>query len=297
MIQRKAERLFARQSTKDKLAMLYQTAGLEAESEKIKNCCQKFGTLICSNSHIAQCYPTERCRLPLCPDCAVFRQKRAFKRLFPKIQGFISQNEKDRLVLITLTLKNSSDNLLQIHRFFKKAFRKLRQTVRWKSKIRGGLASFEVTIDAEGNWHYHAHILALRKSFDRYEQSDLTEDWRRATNGRGFITDIRQIRDLKSGFKEVLKYSFKPLDIEKNRFDSEHLRQFYELCKSGRLSDPFGAFYGLKTDENGDSEPVEKLEIGSPCPKCQNPLDFVFYSRSEIEIILLNGSVSRPLVC
>jgi hypothetical protein len=297
--ERKAERLFTRQTTKDKLLKLYQTANLTEESFKLENCCKKFGTLKCSGNHVQSYYPTERCRLPLCPDCAIYRQKRAFQRLFPKFQEFARTNPKDRLVLITLTLENSSDNLLEIHRFIKKSFRKLRQKKNWKTKMRGGIASFELTIDKAGQWHYHCHILAQRKSFDRYEQSDLSDDWNKATCGKGFIADIRQV-DLKDGFREVLKYSFKPLDVEKNRFDSDKLRQFNELSKRARLAESFGEFYGLEVEEDAENEhQPEQLEVGSPCPDCSEPLHFVLLTRNELISVLLGQNLlfQPPMIC
>jgi hypothetical protein len=298
--ERKAERLFTRQTTKDKLLKLYQTANLSEESFKLENCCKKFGTLKCSGNHVQNYYPTERCRLALCPDCAIYRQKRAFQRLFPKFQQFARNNPKDRLVLITLTLKNTSDNLLEIHRFFKKSFRKLRQKKNWKTKMRGGIVSFELTIDKNGLSHYHAHILAQRKSFDRYEQSDLSDDWNKVTDGKGFIVDIRQVSDLKDGFREVLKYSFKPLDLEKNRFDSDKLRQFNELSKRARLAESFGEFYGLEVEEIAENEhQPEQLEAGSPCPTCAEPLHFVLLTRNELTSVLLGQNLlfKPPLIC
>lgn len=289
--EKKANRLFTRQATKEKLIELYQTANLIEESLRMKTCCQKFGVLTCG-SHLIKKYPTERCRLPLCPDCAVYRQKRAYRRLFPKFQDFTRQNEKDRVVMITLTVSNSSDNLLDIHREFKESFRRLRQKVNWKHHIRGGIASFELTVDKSGKWHYHAHLLCLRKSFDRYEQADLSEDWRKATRGAGFIVDIRQVHDLTEGFSEILKYSFKPLDLTKSRFNAERLRQFYELAKRSRLAETFGELYGLETsDEETEIEP--ELEIGSPCPACQKPLEFVFVSRVALEKFYLSSQDTK----
>lgn len=299
--QRKAERLFTRQTTKDKLVKLYQAADLTEESFKLQNCCKKFGVLKCGSNHVANYYPTERCRLPLCPDCAIFRQKRAFQRLFPKFQDFIRRNPTDRLILITLTLKNSSDNLLEIHRFFKKAFRRLRQMSNWKRKMRGGVSSFELTVDENGFWHYHAHILALRKSFERYEQTDLTDDWRRATKEKGFIVDIRQVHDLKNGFRECLKYSFKPLDVEKNRFDANKLRQFNELSKRGRLAESFGEFYGLELDEaaGSDEHLAEVLDVGDPCPICFESLHYSLLTRNELISVFLGQNLlfRPPMLC
>jgi hypothetical protein len=127
----------------------------------------------------------------------------------------------------------------------------------------------------------------------------LSDDWRKATGGRGFIVDIRQVRDLKEGFREVLKYSFKPLDIEKNRFDADKLRQFYELSRRGRLAESFGEFYGFEVAGNDENEPLtEHLEVGSPCPRCREPLEFVFHTRRELESVLLGQNLLfQPMIC
>jgi hypothetical protein len=299
-LKRTAERLKNRSATKEKLFSLYRSSGLVDESDKLSRCCSKFGVLTCGN-HIIRSYPTDRCHLPLCPDCATYRQRRAYKRLFPKFAQFASVNQKDRAVLVTLTIKDSKENLLDIHSFIKKSFRKLRQMKRWQSHIRGGIASFELTISENKEWHYHIHILALRKSFARYEQADLTEDWRRATSGKGFIVDIRAVRELQSGFREVLKYQFKPLDVEKNRFDADKLKQFVDLCRRKRLAESFGSFFGFDFEDEESEFESEILEAGSPCPKCFQPLEFLLMKRADLERFYLSivnrSSGGLPMRC
>jgi hypothetical protein len=231
--------------------------------------------------HLVNVYPTQRCRVPLCPDCAVFRQKRAFKRLFPKIRGFTRTHKTDLPVLITLTVKNSARQLVDIHRDFKSAFKKLRRLKRWKHHIRGGIASFELTVSASGEWHYHAHIFAFRKSRERYEQADLCADWEKSNSGAGSVVDIRAIKSLESGFREVVKYTFKPLDLMKNKFDAAKLLQFYELSKRSRLAESFGDFYGFNVDRDTEQSEPES-EIDSFCPKCGDLLRFEFMTRREL---------------
>lgn len=279
-LETRGNRLFTRQATKETLTKLYRSADLIDESLRLERCCQKYGALTCG-SHIIKNYPTERCLLPLCPDCAVYRQRRAYRRLFPKFQAFAQANKQDRAVMITLTVTNTSDNLLKIHRNFKNSFRRLRQTINWKHHIRGGIASFELTVSKDTKWHYHCHILALRKSYERYEQEILSNDWKKASRGDGFIVDIRQIKDLNAGFAEVLKYSFKPLDLAKNRFSPERLKEFFELTRRSRLAESFGEFHGLNFDET-ETETEPELELGSPCPICQKPLAFIALTRDEL---------------
>jgi hypothetical protein len=269
-----------RDEMRARLVKLYQTLGKNHDAQKLQACCQRFGVLTCGR-HPSNVYPTERCRVPLCPDCAVFRQKRAFKRLFPKIRGFTRTHKTDLPVLITLTVKNSSVNLLDIHRSFKSAFKKLRRLKRWKQHIRGGIASFELTVSASGEWHYHAHIFAFRKSRERYEQADLCADWEKSNSGAGSVVDIRAIRSLESGFREVVKYTFKPLDLMKNKFDAAKLLQFYELSKRSRLAESFGEFYGFDVDRDNERD-KPKTETDSFCPKCGDLLRFEFVTRREL---------------
>jgi hypothetical protein len=269
-----------RDDLRARLVKLYQTLGKNHEAQKLQACCQRFGVLTCGR-HLVNVYPIQRCRVPLCPDCAVFRQKRAFKRLFPKIRGFTRTHKTDLPVLITLTVKNSSANLLDIHRDFKSAFKKLRRLKRWKHHIRGGIASFELTVSASGEWHYHAHIFAFRKSRERYEQADLCADWEKSNSGAGSVVDIRAIRSLESGFREVVKYTFKPLDLMKNKFDAAKLLQFYELSKRSRLAESFGDFYGFNVDRDTEQGEPE-TETDSFCPKCGDLLRFEFMTRREL---------------
>jgi hypothetical protein len=266
---------------RSRLVKLYQTLGLNHEADKLQACCQKFGVMTCGR-HLLNVYPTQRCRVPLCPDCAELRQKRAFKRLFPKIREFTRIHNKDLPVSITLTVKNSSRPLADIHRDFRTAFKKLIRLKRWKHHIRGGIISFELTVSALGEWHYHAHIFAFRKSRERYEQPDLCADWEQSNSGAGNIAWIEAIKNgLESGFREVVKYTFKPVDLMKNQFDAAKLRQFYELSKRSRLASSFGEFYGFNFDR--DTEPDEpQIETDGLCPKCGDLLRFEFMTRREL---------------
>jgi hypothetical protein len=270
-----------RDDLRARLVKLYQTLGKNHEAQKLQTCCQKFGVVTCGR-HLINVYPTTRCRVPLCPDCAVFRQKRAFKRLFPKIREFTRTHKTDLPVLITLTVKNSRRQLIDIHRDFKSAFKKLRRLKRWKHHIRGGIVSFELTVSASGEWHYHAHIFAFRKSCDKYEQADLCDDWEKSNSGAGKIAYIQAVKNgLESGFREVVKYPFKPIDLMKNKFDAAKLLQFYELSKRSRLAESFGEFYGFDVDRDTEQGEPE-TETDSFCPKCGDLLRFEFMTRREL---------------
>ncbi len=183
--------------------------------------------------------------------------------------------------MITLTVKNSARQLIDIHRDFVAAFKKLRRLKRWKHHIRGGIVSFELTLPPSGEWHYHAHIFAFKKSGQRYEQADLCADWEKSNNGAGRVTDIRRI-DLEGGFREVVKYSFKPLDLMKNRFDAPRLRQFYELSKRSRLSQSFGEFYGFDFNDDSDKSDIDESDAPRCCQKCGEPVYMAILTRREL---------------
>jgi hypothetical protein len=197
------------------------------------------------------------------------------------LRQLLAELPHDRLVFITLTVRNNFDSLADNHKRFREAFRRLRRQSRWSHKIRGGIASFEVAGTECSGWHYHAHILAFRRAY--YDQADLTDDWQQATFGEGYIVDIREVNDVNEATQEVLKYVFKPADL--NEWSPAMVREFMQM-KGARFSSVFGNLYGVKVQEETDTDAeadAEKLEDGSPCPQCGDPLFNVTLTAEELD--------------
>ncbi len=282
-------KLSKRLRTKARLAALLDAAGRPALASSVRFCCAFYAALRCGNGHAHRVTPTHRCGYGLCVDCARRRASRAFARLLPIVEGFMRAYQHDRLVLVTLTVRSSFEHLETHHHALKRHFRNFRRTKHWRHRIRGGIAGFEPTYNDAHGWHYHLHALCLRKVY--YSKEELAADWRKATKGEGFIVDIKEVTDVRSGLVETLKYIFKPANLE--AWNVDQVREFNDLTmypdgrkRNIRFSESFGEMYGLKVESDEDDElaPEEAaLDIGSPCPDCGESLDAVYLTREEFE--------------
>ncbi len=270
------QRAANKRRTKVILAELLRRAGYADKAEDVRRCCSKFGVLTCGR-HILRKIPTYRCRFPLCPDCAVERSRRAQARLLPRLLQTLGEYPHDRLVFITLTAPNSFATLAEVHKQFRQWFKNLRRLSRWKHRIRGGVASFEVSGSDASGWHYHAHILAVRRVY--YDQAELVEDWQTATSGAAFIVDIREVEDVEKGVGECLKYAFKPKDLE--QWSPSMVKEFLDM-KGARFSSLFGCLYGMEIEEETDATDAEDIVEGAPCPDCGDPLFSIVLTPEEI---------------
>jgi hypothetical protein len=259
-----------RRTTKARLVELLFAAGSAEAAKKVASCNSKYFGLACSNGHSAQILPTFRCRNRLCPYCASERQRRTFSKLWPILKSYAQSDRGERVVLITLTFRNSFEQLAVQDKHFKAAFRRLRRMKRWRDRISGALCGYEFTVTPTG-WHYHAHILSSRKAW--YDQTELADDWQKAARGRGEIVDIRAVSDLSYGLRDLLQYCFKPLDLE--MWTAADVQQF-EAMRRIKLSECFGELRGLKIEADEiDNYTVNRLFVGYPCPECGERLERV----------------------
>jgi len=265
--------------TKARLVELLFAAGCAEAAKKVASCNSNYFALACSNGHSAQMLPTFRCRNRLCPYCAAEKQRRAFGRLWPVVKFFAGPERNERVVLITLTVRNNFDPLEAQDKHFKSAFRRLRRMKGWKNRISGALCGYEFTLTPTG-WHYHAHILSFRKAW--YDQTELAEDWQRATRGTGEVVDIRSVSSLSGSLRDVLHYCFKPADLEK--WTANEVQQFQSMSRI-KLSECFGEFRGLKVEADEVEYPpvADRLFVGCPCPECGEPLKKVKVSWHDVD--------------
>ncbi len=262
------EREDSKRRTKAHLVELLFAAGYAEAAKKVASCNSNYFALVCRNGHAAQMLPTFRCRNRLCPYCAAERQHRAFAKLWPVLKFFAGTKRSERLVLITLTVRNNFEPLEAQDKHFKAAFRRLRRMKHWKDRISGALCGYEFTPTPTG-WHYHAHILCFRKAW--YDQTELAEDWQRATRANEAVVDIRAVSTISNGFRDVLQYCFKPTDLRK--WTVNEVQQFQSMSRI-KLSESFGELRGLNVSENevDFATTAAQLFIGCPCPECGEPL-------------------------
>lgn len=265
--------------TKMRLVELLFASGLAAEARRVADCNSNYFALTCKNRHRLQILPTFRCRNRLCPYCGAERQRRIFLRFWPFLKSNFKSADPADLVLITLSLKSSFDPLQNQDRRFKAAFRRLRRMKIWKERVSGAICSYEFTLTPSG-WHYHAHIIALRRRW--YDQADLVQDWRRASQTECAIADIRTISDSMEGLQRLLQYCFKPISV--TDWTVVEIEQFQSM-KNIKLSDCFGELRGLKLDQEADDseKPKAPLFVGCPCPECGEPLKKVKLSWRDLD--------------
>jgi hypothetical protein len=268
-------------SVKGHLLACLQEIQADTLVEKVERCCIEFRVLGCENGHLWNAVPMERCGYRLCPDCARWRQGRAFHRVFPALEVLHQRYTTDRWVLITLTAQSSDDPLPVVVKRFKKWFGKLRRTKDWQHAIRGAVAGFECVYHPGQGWHFHAHILASRMAW--WDQADIAASWQRVSGGEGQIVDIRAVKDLQSGVAETLKYVMKPANLWE--WGSVQVAEFNALGRT-KLRECYGELRGLVGEIDGDGEDqlgMEPEEVplveGEPCPDCGLPLTARWVSR------------------
>jgi hypothetical protein len=147
-------------------------------------------------------------------------------------------------------------------------FKTLRKRKFWKKHFKGGLFAVEFTIDADGLYHTHLHILGFRTRF--FDVQILKDLWLEITGDSSILRIDRIEGDLINGLREVLKYAVKPVSI--SDFTPDHLRDFLRM-KNQRLFQTFGEFSKFARDYEPpvDSSLITDIDAsdlneGSPCP-------------------------------
>jgi hypothetical protein len=124
----------------------------------------------------------------------------------------------------------------------------------------------------------------LRGKF--WSQSDISDAWRDVT-GDSFIVDIREIKDIHKGVKEVCKYVVKSSDLMK--MPDERFREVVEMKKRTRMFVSGGCFYNVKLDNADDLDEgaddvfsqFAELQEGDCCPFCKEALFDVVVNRNQ----------------
>jgi hypothetical protein len=281
--QRKGERWTLRTPTKRDIVARLERVGVE-DASRLKQCCSAFRVLTCG-THTLRSYPTFRCKKLFCPDCAAERANRLGNQTEAKIRE-VMKTTKGRLCFLTLTMKNAATldgGLVKL----KKSFAQFKRKKVFKERIKGYFGGFEYTFNPKTNdFHIHLHLIVLRGKF--WNQSDISDTWREVT-GDSFIVDIREIKDIRKGVKEVAKYIVKSTDLMK--MPDEKIREVVEMKKGTRMFVSGGCFYNVKLDDapDGDGDGADDnifsqfadLKEGDACPFCKEELFDVLVNRQQ----------------
>lgn len=206
----------------------------------------------------------------LCMLCAVRRAARQLAAYLKKVSQILSQDSNQKLLLITLTVKNG-DDLLERYKHLTKSLRvltnrrkhnlsgdRLEKTV--FTEIQGAVWTFEATNKGNG-WHPHCHMLAVVDKFLDVKgfQETLSREWKEVSKD-SFIVDVRPIvetneNDRIGAFCEVFKYALKTNDMS-----VENQYQAHKKLRGKRLIASLGTLYNVQVSESLNDEIEDDLE-------------------------------------
>lgn len=172
------------------------------------------------------------CNLRYCSNC----RPRVYSKQVKKIKLIADRMEFERRKFITLTLKSTNNSLsIQLDNLTS-SFRRLRQTKLWKSKVKYGVATIELTFNnKEQQWHPHMHIVC---ESDYLPQKALSKAWYRSSGG-SWIVDVRRICGHKA-INYVTKYVTKLPDISRYSNPEARASEIINACFNRRLIIKFG---------------------------------------------------------
>ncbi len=178
-----------------------------------------------------------QCRDRLCPRCSFYRSKRLAFDIHERIASL------DSLRFITLTLAADQRPLAERLDRLYQAWRDLRRRKDWKSCVRGGVATVEVTLNAQtGNWNCHLHVVADGSFF---AQAVLSKIWLDVT-GDSAVVFIRAVFDRKNTGTYIAKYVAKLSSVV--GWPGCCVREFALALCGRRLVMTFGSTHGSDVD-------------------------------------------------
>lgn len=200
-----------------------------------------------------------RCRDRLCPLCS---DARGFQ-CATKLTSLITRMNAPRFV--TLTIVNAAGRLgPQVDRLFY-CFKQLRKTAWWKSRVKGGTYSLEVTFNqAERTWHPHLHLVT---DGSYLVQAELASLWEKITEGSRVVW-VKKVNDAKQTAKYLAKYVNTPPNV--HEWGHAPLVEYALAMKGRRLIACFGSLHGSNVDPaNEPDAPLESVPICTVADLCE----------------------------
>lgn len=157
--------------------------------------------------------------------------------------------ESERARFLTLTLKSTTESLLDLLAKLSGDFTALRRTKLWRHKVTGGVAFLEVKwIERTQRWHPHLHCLVQGRYIP---QDELSKTWLRITH-TSHVIDIRIASDNAHVTHYITKYASKPLD-HTVVMNPDKLDEAILAMKGKRLCTTFGSWRGYKLTQPPES--------------------------------------------
>ena len=183
------------------------------------------------------------CGHRFCQPCARARARVVRDNLLRWING-------QPVLFITLTLRQSTDSLVEVLDHLKDSFTRLRNQKFWKAAVKAAAAFTEITRGASGDhWHVHLHVLAVSRWVD---QEQLSQQWEQATGG-SFIVHVRRVQDTRKQVQYVASYATKGFSRDVV-LDRDALIECIVSLRGRRLLSTYGGWGRLCMEEDqGDT--------------------------------------------
>ncbi len=223
-------------------------AGLPFHAERVRGCGHWFKQWRCDACGERDWSMKHWCNVKLCPWCSRARVARLYGRYGDALQAIT------RPRMITLTVRNIPEGELRYNlRRFSKCLSRFWEKF-LKAKSCGACVATEVTYNRDTRtWHPHAHLVY---DGDFIAQAELANAWRKASEGWGYVVDIRELRG--NWARELLKYVGKSAEFADRK---NALFEFVKGTTKFRFWRTWGRFYKIPEPEEGD---VHERK----CPKC-----------------------------
>lgn len=227
-----------------------EAAALVRLSEKIDRC-GFYAAVWLDEATGFLCRSQARCKSRLCPTCGRIRAGLLKEQLLEVVKHI------DRPRFLTLTLKSTAAPLEVQLRTLRKHFAALRRTKAWAAHVKGGVATIEVTYNAqEDAWHPHVHAI-VEGAF--WRQAEIANLWEKITK-TSRIVDIREVPGQRQIVNYIVKYVAKtqtPVKMPQARF-IEWARETH----GARLVSAFGRFHGRLPNGDGEEKMTQPVQIG-----------------------------------
>jgi hypothetical protein len=191
------------------------------------------------------------CHDRFCHPCAQQRSRMIAGNLVEQISG-------REFLHVTLTVRHTDEPLKPQKQRLYKQFEKLRNGKWWRRYCSGGAYFFETTLQDDGRWHPHLHVIAESRWIPHAE---LSAEWSKITGG-SFAVWIRKVANATDAALEASKYVSKPVHPSVRK-DPAKLIELVKALRGARLCSTFGSWRGFQlADEDGELEDAAEWK---PC--------------------------------
>lgn len=212
------------------LADIYDFAGLQRASEKLRSCSTWLQYFASADLSIRQLNHYNACKQRLCPLCSVRKARIMALRLEKVLEKTLSDHKGSQAIFLTLTIENvSGDKLRSALDELTVSWRRLTKRRPFDRAVKGWFRAIEVTRNRSKNT-YHPHIHAIlivesdyfKKSSGLYiNQADWVVMWQQSLRvSYKPIVGVERTRSknkktskARSAVVEAAKYSTKPADF------------------------------------------------------------------------------------